>query len=101
MSKRPRHSEHTASEHATSEHAGSERHGSPLEGKSFNVYSDATTIKYKGRVVAEVSDGMYLVEVIVLDQPMEEPITQRLVPVASMRSGSLERGAGTWEFTDD
>jgi hypothetical protein len=51
--------------------------------------SDAHTVKWQGHVNAEIAAGVFLVEV---DNKLH------LVPLASMTSGSLEIGAGSWVF---
>ena len=81
MSKRPHHERHAASPQ--------------IEGKSFKVFADATTVKFTGRILSRVTDDLVLVEIDATDGP-----TQHLVPITSMGAGSLERGAGSWEFSD-
>jgi hypothetical protein len=51
--------------------------------------ADTHTVKWQGHVNAEVAPGIYLVEV---DGKLH------LVPLASMTSGSLELGTGSWVF---
>lgn len=74
-----------------------------IVGKSFKVWANPTTIKFDGKVLARISEQIYLVEVAVYQEtgkPAPDAV-QHLVPLASMMAGSLERGTGVWEFSDD
>ena len=64
---------------------------SGLVGRKFTVWLNATTPKHHGTVVAQIQEGVYLVEI-------DDTKVQHLVLVTTMLA-SVERGPGTWEFS--
>jgi hypothetical protein len=66
-------------------------HSGGLVGKKFTIWMNATTPHHHGTVVAQIEQGVYLVQ-------FDETKIQQLVSLTRMMA-SVERGPGTWEFS--
>jgi hypothetical protein len=64
---------------------------SGLVGRKFTVWLNATTPKHHGTVVAQIQEGVYLVEI-------DDTKVQHLVSLAAMMT-TVERGPSSWEFS--